>query len=193
MNNPNLLRSAFSRPSRLAFAGFLLCGFAAATAQAGAFNHVGLGLKVGESTGLLGLQLSANVTKDIQLNAGWGTTLLTMDETDNFELRSYFAAAKYYYGGWYASTGYARKVASVETTVDNRTYKSAATEHGIPMHLGYEFGGRTGFYTTLSVGYLAILSGGGDKLTAGTPQTNVGTTTTESGLSLGLGIGYYLF
>jgi hypothetical protein len=165
----------------------------AAAAQAESFNHVGLGLKTGESTGLLGLQLSANITKDVQLNAGWGTSALTIDQTDKMQVRSIFAAAKYYYGGWYASTGYTRKEVSVETEVDGRTYSDSKAEHGIPLHIGYEFGGRTGFYTTVSAGFLTILGGGGEKLIAGTPQTNVGTTTTESGLSLGLGIGYYLF
>jgi hypothetical protein len=144
---------------------------------------------------LLGLQLSANLTPDIQVNAGWGTTAvaITGDGSNDFSFHSLYAAAKYYYGGWYASSGYVRKTVEVSVTSEGKEYSASRTEHGIPLHLGYEFGGRTGFYTTLSAGYLTILGKGGETVRAAGGLEAAETTSAISGLSIGLGIGYYLF
>lgn len=173
----------------------LALGITATAARADTFNHAGLGLKIGENTGLFGFQASANLTRDLQVNAGWGTTSvgITLGESNDFTFRSIFAAAKYYYGGWYASTGYTRKSVTVETTVDGKEYSSSRAEHGIPLHVGYEFGGRTGFYTTLSAGYLTILGGGDKEVRAGTATQFAETNSSASGVSIGLGLGYYLF
>lgn len=190
MNLTSIVRNA-----ALGLALALAHGMTAAPALAADFNHAGIGLKIGENTGLLGLQLSANLTPDLQINAGWGTTALaiTTDESNDFTFRSLFAAAKYYYGGWYASTGYVRKAVTVETTVDGQAYSASRAEHGIPLHAGYEFGGRTGFYTTVSAGYLAVLGGGDKEVRAGTATQFAETNSAASGVSIGLGLGYYLF
>lgn len=172
----------------------LAFGWAAAAAQDGNLNHVGLGLKVGESAGLVGMQLSANLSRDLQINAGWGLTVSSVSIMGSaIEESSRFAAARYYHGGWYASTGYTRKTVSVSATLDGKVYSDTRAEHGIPVHLGYEFGGRTGFYSSLSFGYLNILGGGGETILVGTDQDNTGTKSAASGVSIGLGLGYYLF
>ena len=167
-----------------------ILALATSSIHAGPLNHLGLGIKAGESSGLAGLQASYNVTRDIQVNGGYGTMGMSM-LGDNFRSESYFVAAKYYLGGWYASTGYTRKITSIELTAEGKEYSDSRSENGIPLHIGYEFGGRNGFYTTLSVGYLNVLGGGGKSFSVGTPQNNAGSTSAQSGPSLGLGLGFY--
>lgn len=188
-NSPKNIRKTTNPLSRGLPALMAIIALATAS-HAGSINRIGLGIKAGESTGLAGMQVSYNVTRDVQINGGYGALGMTMND-DDYKSQSYFVAAKYYLGGWYASTGYTRKTASLELTADGKKYSNSVTENGIPLHLGYEFGGRSGFYTTLSAGYLHILGDGGRKFSAGTPQNNAGGFSAESGVSLGLGLGFY--
>ncbi|MDB5051063.1 MAG: peptidase caspase catalytic subunit p20 [Fibrobacteres bacterium] len=160
----------------------------------------GLSVKAGEGTGILGLSLLYNLDPELQLQAGFGVpgpppgiqyaSLLDKTVTEN----SVFALMRKYEGAYFFDTGLNLKVSTVKVTDSSATVSNSGWEVGVPVHFGMEIGPRRSVFGTISVGYLMMLTGGGDFVTARTPAGSFAHGhTAESGLSFGLALGMYLF
>jgi hypothetical protein len=160
----------------------------------------GLSVKAGEGTGILGLSLLYNLDPELQLQAGFGVpgpppgiqyaSLLDKTVTEN----SVFALMRKYEGAYFFDTGLNLKVSTVKVTDSSATVSNSGWELGVPVHFGMEIGPRRSVFGTISVGYLMMLTGGGDFVTARTPAGSFAHGhTAESGLSFGLALGMYLF
>ncbi len=160
------------------------------------FSRFGVGIKTGESAGGFGSQVSYNFSRHAQVSLGAGGVSPFSWSTSSFNLRtdSYFAIGRYYFDHLYLSTGYSLKVTRVEMEHQGVFYNASRAVHGIPFSVGYEFGDRTGFFFAASAGGLWVPAGGGKtvKVDAG-DGTSSSMNAADSGPSLGLSLGYYLW
>lgn len=181
---------------------FLLATFLLSTAGAQeerTFGRLGFGIKTGECVGPFGSQVSYNLGSHLQVAAGVGgirTDIILIDFSGT-RVDSYFLLAKYYFRHAYLSSGYSAKVISTQELDSNWVvHKDRLVTNGIPLHLGYEFGNRSGFFTAVSIGYIWVPVGGGRYLRKKNLSVTDGFTKVmggDSGASAGVSIGYYLF
>ncbi|GEM_PF-2704444 len=161
----------------------------------------GLSLKAGEGAGLLGIAVMYNLHPELQLQggAGWsvppptGLQLPTQFDRSTTDY-SGFALVRKYEGPYFFDTGLNLKISTVAVTDVNTAASSSGWAVGIPVHFGMEVGPRQSVFGTISVGYLLMLTEGGELLTARTPSgAYAHGHTVDSGLSLGLALGMYVF
>jgi hypothetical protein len=159
------------------------------------FGRFGLALKSGEAAGTLGIQLSWNFSWHAQICAGTGgvADLNFYLIGDRGRTDSYYVLGKAYWKHLYLTTGYSLKISKVERTLATKVITAAQSEQGIPLHLGYEFGRRSGFFFATSVGYLYIFGGGNRDVATGSAIGPTKSRTAKSSPSLGMSIGYYLW
>lgn len=163
------------------------------------FGRFGFGIKAGECAVYLGAQASYNFSPQIQLAAGVGGVQsgTIMIDFNRPRVESYFLLAKYYHKHVYLASGYNAIVSSTHGFDSSWVHHvSWNTSHAIPLHLGYEFGDRKGFFTALSVGFIWVPVGGGKPLRK-EYASRFGDFTkakgAESQATAGVSIGYYLF
>jgi uncharacterized caspase-like protein len=160
----------------------------------------GMSVKVGEGAGLFGLSLLYNLDPELQLQGGFGipgpptgvriTDLVEKSTTEN----SAFMLLRKYEGAYFFDTGLNLKLSTVTASDSSGSVSHSGWELGVPVHFGMEIGPRRSIFGTVSVGYLLMLTGGGEYVTA---RTSGGAFayghTAESGLSFGISLGMYLF
>jgi hypothetical protein len=182
-----------------AFAAVLL--LAAASGRAQEYGRFGLALKSGAAAGPMGIQLALNLSPHYQLCAGGGCTsdiLYLFDRgrtgTSFKRTDSYFFMGKYYLEHVFFEMGYGLKVTKSENIQSDQVRRSSLIRHAIPMHVGYEFGHRRGFYFASSIGYFYVV---GEKGVEVQPDLDVGSLTgavsAGSGPTVGISVGYYLY
>ncbi|MDB5051062.1 MAG: hypothetical protein JWO30_4133 [Fibrobacteres bacterium] len=167
---------------------------AAAPSGAQEYGRMGLALKSGAAAGPMGIQLAWNFSPHIQICAGGGGTSDLLAVLDRSRTDSYFLMGKYYLQHLFFETGYALKTTKAENVVMEKSRLVSRTEQAIPMHIGYEFGHRRGFYFATSVGYFYVIGGGGAVVSPRIDASQgVSATSAESGPTAGLSVGYYLW
>jgi hypothetical protein len=198
-NGPRRARQAMrSRcPALLAILLLAAAPFSAAYASAGddrPFGRFGLALKTGAAAGPMGVQLAWNINRHIQLCAGGGGTADYLSLLDRSRTDSYFAMGKYYLDHLYFETGYARKTTKAEFINGDDAQSTYRTEQAVPVHVGYEFGHRQGFYFSTSAGYFYVIGDGGVIVS---PRNDADGSSSarsaKSGFTAGLSVGYYLW
>ena len=159
------------------------------------FGRFGLALKAGEAAGAMGIQVTWNFTHHAQICGGVGgvADLDPFLSGNRGRTDSYFLLAKGYWDHVYVATGYSLKKSRIEKVVTGSLYTANRSEQGIPFHIGYEFGHRSGFFYATSVGYHYVIGGGNRDVAAGTAIGTSTSRTAKSGPSLGMSIGYYLW
>ncbi|HKP96928.1 MAG TPA: hypothetical protein VJ385_14340 [Fibrobacteria bacterium] len=166
------------------------------------YGRMGVALKSGAAAGPMGIQLAWNFSPHWQICAGGGgtsdvLTLLDRDRPGNSFSRtdSYFTMGKYYLDHVFFETGYALKVAKSESVQSERARVASRVQHAVPMHIGYEFGHRRGFYFASSVGYFLGVGGrsGGLGFPGADMASLTGYASADSGPTVGLSVGYYLY
>ncbi len=159
------------------------------------FGRFGLALKTGEAAGAMGIQVAWNFTRHAQICGGVGgvADLDPFLSGNRGRTDSYFLLAKGYRDHLYVATGYSLKNSRIEKAVTGSLYTATRPEHGIPFHIGYEFGHRSGFFYATSIGYLYVFGGGHRDVAAGSAIISSTSRTAKSGPSLGMSIGYYLW
>jgi hypothetical protein len=162
--------------------------------QAQEYGRFGLGLKTGAAAGPMGVQLAWNFSPHIQAACGGGGTSDLLAALDRSRTDSYFLLGKYYLQHVFFESGYAVKTTKAENVQSEKVRSVSRTEQAIPLHVGYEFGHRRGFYFATSVGYFFVIGGGGVVVS---PRIDASpgksATSAESGLTAGLAVGYYLW
>lgn len=178
----------------LALMAFLLLAAAPSPRAQSDFGRVGLALKSGAAAGPMGIQLSWNFSPHLQASIGGGGTSELLAVLDRSRTDSYFLLGKYYLKHLYLETGYSLKTTKAENVVSEQVRMASRTEQGIPIHLGYEFGHRRGFFFATAMGYHYVIGGGG-VVVSPRIDANPGksATSAESGLTAGVSVGYYLF
>jgi hypothetical protein len=165
---------------------------AACSAWAQEYGRFGLAIKSGAAAGPMGIQLAWNLSRSVQLCAGGGGTSDPFAIHDRHRTDSYFMMGKYYLDHIFFETGYAVKVIRSEAIQAEKVDQHSRMQPAIPMHVGYEFGHRRGFYFATSVGYFYAIGGG-----YALPSFDVSTLTSvekaDSGPTVGLTVGYYLW
>lgn len=158
------------------------------------YGRFGLAVKSGAAAGPMGIQLAYNFSRHLQLCAGGGGTSEYLSLLDRSRTDSYFIMGKYYFDHLYFESGYARKTTkaeSIQGEVADRTYR---TEQAIPLHIGYEFGHRMGFYFSTTAGYFHVIGDGGVTVSPRTDSDpELSARSAESGFTAGLSVGYYLW
>jgi hypothetical protein len=191
----------------LPIAACLLCAPAAAevtapvaeatppVAESREYGRFGLSLKSGEAAGAMGIQFAWNFNCHVQVCAGAGgvADLDPFLTGDRGRTDSYFLLGKAYWDHAYLATGYSLKVSRFEKTLSGEVLTASRAENGIPLHVGYEFGHRSGFYFSTSIGYLYVLGGGQRDVAQGTAAEPSKSRTAKSGPSAGVAVGYYLW
>jgi hypothetical protein len=167
----------------------------------GASRKWGLSLKAGEGAGLLGVSLLYNLDPEFQIQAGLGIPgprpalqgyAILADES--IEEQSSFLLLRKYEGAYFFDTGLNLMISTVKAADSGTvTVKNSGWELGVPLHFGMEIGPRKSVFGTVSVGYLLMLTGGGDFVTARNGSVFAHGHTAESGLSFGISLGMYLF
>jgi hypothetical protein len=165
------------------------------------FGRIGVALKSGAAAGAMGIQLAWNFSPHIQLCAGGGGTsdffsLFDRNRTGNSFSRtdSYFMMGKYYLKHVFFESGYALKVVQSENIVSESVHRKFRFQSAIPMHVGYEFGHRRGFYFATSAGYFLGIGGrAGFSLPGADLRDLTGYASADSGPTVGLSVGYYLY
>ena len=168
---------------------------AAFTAGAEPPARFGIGIKCGEAAGGFGSQFSYNFDRHWQADLGAGGTSPFSWSTSSINLRtdSYFALGRYYFDHLYLSTGYSLKVTRAEMIRAGAAHVSTHAVSGIPIHVGYEFGDRRGFFFAASAGALWVPAGGGKTVSVTVNGDSASETSAASGPSVGLSLGYYLW
>lgn len=171
----------------------LLALISPARAQA-EYGRFGLALKTGAAAGPMGIQLSWNFSPHLQICAGGGGTSELLAVLDRSRTDSYFLMGKYYLKHVFFETGYSRKTTKAENVESEQVRKTFRTEQGIPLHIGYEFGHRRGFFFATSAGYYHVIGGGGVVVSPRIDASpGVSARSAESGPTAGASVGYYLF
>jgi hypothetical protein len=160
----------------------------------------GLSVKAGEGAGILGLSLLYNPDPEFQLQAGFGIPgpptgirIADLVEQSTTENSAFFLMRKYE-GAYFFDTGLNLKVSTVTAQDSSESVSHSGWELGVPVHFGMEIGPRRSIFGTVSVGYLLMLTGGGDFVSARAPSgAFTYGHTAESGLSFGIALGMYLF
>ncbi len=165
----------------------------------GATRKYGLSLKIGESAGLLGLAMLYNLGPELQFNGGGGFS--TSDSYQDSSIQTgteiggnFFGLIRQYDGPYFVDAGLNLKTNYLSVSDSSGSGSDYGWEMGIPVHVGIELGPRQSFFASLSLGYLWVFTGGGDVVKARTPAGKIGyERTVESGMSLGIAVGMYLF
>lgn len=165
-----------------------------ANAQEREYGRFGLAVKSGAAAGPMGIQLAYNFSRHLQICAGGGGTTDLLSIIDRSRTDSYFVTGKYYLDHVFFETGYARKTTKAEQLQGEAAELAYRTEQAIPLHIGYEFGHRLGFYFATTAGYFYVIGDGGVVVT---PRIGADPGKTaksaESGPTVGLSVGYYLW
>ncbi|MEO7776597.1 MAG: hypothetical protein ABIY63_03640 [Fibrobacteria bacterium] len=158
------------------------------------YGRFGLGLKTGAAAGPMGVQIAWNFSPHFQVSGGGGGTSDLLAVLDRSRTDSYFLLGKYYLQHVFFEGGYALKTTKAENVQSEKVRSVSRTEQAIPMHVGYEFGHRRGFYFATSIGYFLVIGGGGVVVS---PRIDASAgksaTSAESGPTAGLSVGYYLW
>ncbi|HLP41292.1 MAG TPA: hypothetical protein VK465_07275 [Fibrobacteria bacterium] len=156
-------------------------------------GKVGLAIKAGECAGPMGAQASWNLSGHWQLATGVGgaNPLASVLERARFRTDSYYALGKYYFEHLYLAAGYTYWISKARVESGGRFEEDEKSEHGLPIHLGYEFGKRKGFFFSTSIGYVFVPWGGGRTLEVILPGARAINQTPDSGPSVGASVGYY--
>jgi hypothetical protein len=165
-----------------------------AVPPASASGDLGLSLKTGEGGGGIGAQLAYNFTPHWQAAlgvGGAGIPYLIILDMDNTRTDSYSLLGKYYWKHVYLSTGYSLKRTRVYKKESGIVHRASAASHGIPLHLGYEFGNRKGFYFSASAGLFYVFRNGGAKVMGPGEEAWSDARTVDTGAGLGFTLGYY--
>lgn len=174
------------RAALLLGAAFLAC------APAREIGPLGLAIKTGEASGGFGAQAAYNFDPHWQVLIGvGGASIPYLLEFGNARTDSRFLMGKYYFHHIFLASGYSHKRSRVDRAIQGRVYRNAASAHGVPLHVGYEFGRRRGFFFSTSVGLLYVFRGADRELRAGTDSTWSHIRTAATGPSVGLTLGYY--
>lgn len=153
---------------------------------------MGLALKAGEGGGAIGTQVAWNLSPHWQAALGvGGAGVPYIIDVGSERTDSYYLLGKYYLKHVYFAAGYSLKHSRVYATVDGIVYRESAASHGIPLHLGYEFGNRQGFFFAASAGYLYVFRNGGERVMGPGEESWSNARTEDSGPSLGFTLGYY--
>lgn len=189
---------AFARLRMPAAVIALAFSLVAACASAQEYGRFGLAVKSGEAAGPMGIQLAWNLSPRLQACVGGGGVADLLIYVNRSRTDSYFLMGKVYLKHLYAQTGYSLKVTKSEyldpERKDRGVLKASRAEHGIPLHIGYEFGHRRGFYFSTSAGILFVPDGGGRQVgpfVDGIPKVNA--ISAQTGPSFGMSVGYYLW
>jgi hypothetical protein len=173
-------------------AALLLGAAFLASAPAREIGHLGLAVKSGESSGGFGAQAAYNFDPHWQALMGvGGASIPYILEYGNARTDSYFLMGKYYFRHLFLASGYSHKRSRVDRAIDGEVYSDAASAHGVPLHFGYEFGKRRGFFFSTSVGLLYVFRGADREVSAGVDSTWTRIRTAATGPSVGLTLGYY--
>ena len=155
-------------------------------------GRFGLAVKTGEGSGGFGAQAAYNFDPHWQALIGvGGASIPYLFEYSNARTDSYFLLGKYYFRHLFLASGYSHKRSRADRAIDGVIYRDAASAHGIPLHVGYEFGMRRGFFFSTSVGLLYVFRGGDREVRAGTDSVWTRIRTAATGPSVGLTLGYY--
>lgn len=155
-------------------------------------GRLGLAVKSGEGSGGFGAQAAYNFDSHWQALVGvGGASIPYILEYGNARTDSYFLMGKYFFRHLYLATGYSHKRSRADRAILGRVYRDAASAHGLPLHVGYEFGHRRGFFFSTSVGLLYVFRGADREVRAGTDTTWTTIRTAATGPSVGLTLGYY--
>jgi hypothetical protein len=155
-------------------------------------GDLGLSLKAGESGGGFGTQLSYNFDAHWQAAVGvGGAGIPYLIEFGSTRTDSYYLMGKYYLRHLYFATGYCLKRTRVVVSSGGEIHTGAASAHGIPLHLGYEFGNRKGFYFAASAGLLYVFRNGDRKVMGPEQAAWSDARTAATGPSVGFTLGYY--
>lgn len=191
MKRPQASPSSLRRRAAAAVLLASILPFPGLAGDFGSIGPIGLGLKTGESAGGFGAHIAYNFSPRWQASAGvGGASIPYVVEYGDVRTDSYFLIGKYYLRHLYFAAGYSHKRTRVEH-LEGTLYRNAASVHGIPLHLGYEFGKREGFFFSTSIGFLYIPVGGGRRILSGPSLLYNHTTTARSGPSVGVSLGYY--
>lgn len=165
--------------------------------RTGATRKWGASLKLGESTGGIGLAFIHNLQPELQFQFGGsylGANGSELGMIRDFWMGSYYGLLRKYEGVYFIDGGLNYKTTRHALSEAGKSYAKTAWEMGVPVHIGVELGPRSSIFATLSMGYLWVFTGGGEILTVRTPGGKVDhTRTDDSGLSFGLALGMYLF
>jgi predicted porin len=166
----------------------------AATSEEREYGRFGLAVKSGAAAGPMGIQLAYNFSRHLQICAGGGGTSEFLSLLDRSRTDSYFFMGKYYLDHLYFETGYARKTTKAESIQGEEADRTYMTEQAIPLHIGYEFGHRLGFYFSATAGYFHVIGDGGVLVSPRrNPDPELSVRSAESGFTVGLSVGYYLW
>jgi len=161
-------------------------------------NKYGLGVKIGEGAGVLGVAFSYNFNESmqVQIGSGFPTQNSYRDITNNSILdvhkESHFVLGRYYLDFLYFDSGVAFKNTRLVVTDNRENASDKRYGIGIPFHVGFEYGKRNRLYIGGSIGYMIMVYGGGTTLEAVTPSGVRGSAASVgSGPSFGVAIGYY--
>ena len=158
------------------------------------YGRFGLAVKSGAAAGPMGIQLAWNLSRHFQLCAGGGGTTELLSILDRSRTDSYFVLGKYYLDHLFFESGFARKTTKAELIQGEEAHLAYRTEQAIPFQIGYEFGHRMGFYFSTTAGYFYVLGGGGKRaIPSNDPKPESAPRSAESGPTIGLSVGYYLW
>jgi hypothetical protein len=179
----------------MSFKGLTLAALLVATAgaQEREYGRFGLAIKSGAAAGPMGIQLAYNFSRHLQICIGGGGTTDLLSIIDRSRTDSYFAMGKYFFDHVFFETGYARKTTKAEYLQGESAESTYRTEQAIPLHIGYEFGHRLGFYFAATAGYFYVLGKGGVEVSPRGAADPGKTKSAESGPTVGLSVGYYLW
>lgn len=191
-------RSTFAWLRTPAALAALALSLAVVCARGQEYGRFGLAVKSGEAAGPMGIQLAWNLSPHLQLCAGGGGVADLLIYVNRSRTDSYFLTGKAYLKHLYVQTGYSLKVTKSEyldpEQKERGVLKASRAEHGIPLHIGYEFGHRRGFYFSTSAGILIVPDGGGKRVgpfVDGIPKSDA--VSARTGPSFGMSVGYYLW
>lgn len=166
--------------------------FLSALTSASASGNIGLSLKSGEGGGSIGAQLAYNFNSHWQAAFGvGGAGIPYFVELGKVRTDSYSLIGKYYLKHVYLSTGYSLKHTRVREYAADTFHRASAFSHGIPLHLGYEFGNRKGFFFSASAGLLYVFRNGGERVMGPEKEAWSDARTVDTGAGLGFTLGYY--
>lgn len=175
-------------------AGAGAAGAGAAGGEEREYGRFGLAVKTGAAAGPMGIQLAYNFSRRLQLCAGGGGTSEFLSLLDRSRTDSYFIMGKYYFKHVFFESGYARKTTRAESIEGENAERRYITEQAIPLHVGYEFGHRLGFYFSTTAGYFHVIGDGGVLVSPrSNPDPKLSVRSAESGFTAGLSVGYYLW
>lgn len=177
---------------RAALASLLVLAGGLRSPRSAGIGDLGLSLKAGESGGGFGTQLAYNLNPSWQAALGvGGASIPYFIEFGNTRTDSYYLMGKYYLHHLYFATGYSLKHTRVVVASGGDVHRGSASAHGIPLHIGYEFGSRSGFFFATSIGMLYVFRNGEEQVLKDGEEAWSDARTVATGPSVGFTLGYY--